>query len=797
MTGVGLATLAIALLGYSPRAQTATGDIVGRVVAEDGWIVPGEEITAVGGPTMRTWTLSAGGNGEFDLKVPVGSYSIAFFSPPAWADVRGVVVTQGERIDLGTVVLRVGKFGSETPLQFETSEGMFVLALLNRGCQPSGVCVGEFSWPTRETDFPPRVLLGDYDGASVVPVLDGDHPDAPPTALAVVPQFGDHGSPGVLTITGESVSALARNGTSVVIGKVWHRNGDPDVLARIRTLPRAGADFSRPIRVARAAIGDGSPDYIPDALPRGSITGRVVNHWGAAMTNATVYIASDQLRTPLTTATDSAGIFKVAGLPDGRYRMAATPVGFPPLRRNIVISRGSTAAFRALVLPDEPTGDDVAKNDGTGTGRRMGLAPTEIPLTFATTSGNFSLAIDGGESHPDGAKLIDDVLAGLYDGGAIRPSDIRLNAPARAIHVTTRDGGSAPAGFIVRSEGVTNDVVQAWVGGKLQVFGHVWPPSEPDPLPDLLNHSFTQSAFIPPIRVVSARPSVATSAASSSSQPDTRSIGGTLTGTVASSELGNMRGLGVFAIEERSGRFYGGGTNEVGRFQFSNLPAGIYSVTFCFGGLRTQTVTDIEVKPGATTDIGTSLMGLEQPRRPSLEPPRADKVELDTSEGTLTIEVAGARLADLAAFEPNTLISAGLQFLLRVRARTFDGGSIHPTVDPNSTTLVMYPKDGTEWGSGNCYIVGDQIAGDARPVRDWPRRAAERSARRLGRDPTAPKTHSGIRAARGHHPGKSARRADDGRGRAGGLTRPASSHPFGRSPAVPKRRKLRTSEVAS
>jgi hypothetical protein len=106
--------------------------------------------------------------------------------------------------------------------------------------------------------------------------------------------------------------------------------------------------------------------------------------------------------------TDSAGRFRIGGLPPGRYELRVSLAGFVPLSSRVVVSAGEWTAVR----PTLELGP-IARH---GRERDWNLRYSESAVRVATDLGTLTLAVDA-------ADFLACLDSGAYQSGMLAPAD--------------------------------------------------------------------------------------------------------------------------------------------------------------------------------------------------------------------------------------------------------------------------------------------------------------------------------------------------------------------------------------
>jgi Carboxypeptidase regulatory-like domain/TonB-dependent Receptor Plug Domain len=169
------------------------------------------------------------------------------------------------------------------------------------------------------------------------------------------------------------------------------------------------------------------PPAAPDSVARATITGVVLDSLGKPVANATVRVASGSP----STVTDTAGAFRLAGVPAGNTRVQVTGDGYTPLGFEFAIAPNVVVSLKLTLLPG-PKAPVVA----------AALPAAASPGAGTPPGQGTSSAISAGPPDTIQAKAGQSILSGVVvDSGGRTVFGATVQAMSTAISTVSDSSG--------------------------------------------------------------------------------------------------------------------------------------------------------------------------------------------------------------------------------------------------------------------------------------------------------------------------------------------------------------------
>jgi iron complex outermembrane receptor protein len=142
--------------------------------------------------------------------------------------------------------------------------------------------------------------------------------------------------------------------------------------------------------VAAAQSAPGQP-AAQQAVNNGSVSGLVRDSLGGAIPGASIRVVNESTNAGVDVVTDAQGVYRVADLVPGPYRLEVTLSGFETILRRFTLEPGQTPVFDISLVPSRLSEGVIV------TARRVEEVAQEVPIPVSVVSGD--LLADTGASN--------------------------------------------------------------------------------------------------------------------------------------------------------------------------------------------------------------------------------------------------------------------------------------------------------------------------------------------------------------------------------------------------------------
>ncbi len=345
------------------------------------------------------------------------------------------------------------------------------------------------------------------------------------------------------------------------------------------------AEAQEPVTVR---AGQSSQVTVSMVLLRGDVAGTVQLADGATPSGVTLTVT----QTGATTTTNSLGEFSFDGLPLGNYTLTAQRVGYATQQQSVTVRTGAaaTVAFTLVIARGRVEGTAQLEGQSNHAGISITLAGTGATTT-TDSQGRFTLNNISAGSHTVEARM---------SGYALAQQTVQVteNQPATvSLSLTRERGGIAGA---IQLEGSTSpvDITVTLVGTSYTTRTNASGQFSFNAIP---TGNYTLEAQKD--RFTTLQRAVTVRAGATEQLLLTMSIArGSIAGVVQLEDAPTTSGISVAVVQTNSSVL----TDSQGRFSFSNLPIGTYTVTAWWNGYNV-TERSVEVRSQATTDVVITL----------------------------------------------------------------------------------------------------------------------------------------------------------------------------------------------
>ncbi|AKQ63631.1 regulator of chromosome condensation, RCC1 [Myxococcus hansupus] len=344
-------------------------------------------------------------------------------------------------------------------------------------------------------------------------------------------------------------------------------------------------DVQEPVTVR---MGQSSQVTMSMVLVRGDVAGTVQLADGATPSGVTITVT----QTGTTTTTNSQGEFTFNGLPLGNYTLTAQRVGYATQQQAVTVRTGAaaTVAFTLVIARGRVEGTALLEGQSIHSGITITLAGTGATTT-TDSQGRFTLTNISAGSHTVEARM---------SGYALAQQTVQVTenqAATVSLSLARERGGIAG---VIQLEGSASpvDITVTLVGTTYTTRTNASGQFSFNALP---TGAYTVEAQKD--RFTTIQRSVTVRAGATEQLLLTMSIArGHISGVVQLEDAPTTSGISVAVVQTNTSML----TDSQGRFAFSNLPIGTYTVTAWWNGYNV-TERSVEVRSQATTDVVITL----------------------------------------------------------------------------------------------------------------------------------------------------------------------------------------------